>query len=138
MVESRQKPAKLRSNYMVKVIYRSAFARVTKGDTMGRADILRAIKKSEDGAKKIQSDAEAKAAETLSNARVKAAESTNSGRQGADDEAAKMLSDARAAAEKEAESVAAEGEAELERVANEGKKNRSTAADAVLDTFRKN
>ena len=49
-----------------------------------------------------------------------------------------MLSDARAAAEKEAESVAAEGEAELERVANEGKKNRSTAADAVLDTFRKN
>ena len=49
-----------------------------------------------------------------------------------------MLSDARAAAEKEAESVAAEGEAELERVANEGKKNRSTATDAVLDTFRKN
>ena len=58
MVESRQKPAKLRSNYMVKVIYRSAFARVTEGDTMGRADILRAIKKSEEGAKKIQSDAE--------------------------------------------------------------------------------
>ena len=48
-----------------------------------------------------------------------------------------MLSDARAAAEKEAKSVAVEGEAELERVAGEGKKNRSAAADAVLEAFRK-
>ena len=48
-----------------------------------------------------------------------------------------MLSDARAAAEKEAESVAAEGEVELERVASGGNKNRSAAADAVLETFRK-
>ena len=72
---------------MVKVIYRSTFARVTEGDTMGRADILRAIKDSESEAKKIQSDAESKASETVSNARVKAAESIHSGRQGADDEA---------------------------------------------------
>ena len=43
------------------MIYCSTFARVTEGDTMGRAEVLRTIKETESEAERIRSKAEAKA-----------------------------------------------------------------------------
>ena len=47
-----------------------------------------------------------------------------------------MISEARASSAKEAAKVAAEGDVQLEEVAANGKKNRKSAADAVLSAFR--
>ena len=87
-------------------------------------------------AEKIRSKAETKASETISNARVKAAETITAGRQSADDEASSIISDARTSSAKEADKVAAEGDAHLEEVSANGKKNRKSAAEAVLFSFR--
>ncbi|MFL2493977.1 MAG: hypothetical protein ACJ0HH_04440 [Candidatus Thalassarchaeum sp.] len=103
---------------------------------MGRAEVLRTIKETESEAERIRSKAEIKASETISNARVKAAETITAGRQSADDEAALMIGEARTSSAKEADKVAAEGDVHLEEVAANGKKNRKSAADAVLSAFR--
>ena len=47
-----------------------------------------------------------------------------------------MISEARASSAKEAAKVAAEGDAHLEEVEANGKKNRKSAANAVLSAFR--
>ncbi len=137
MVESRRYVPVRRRNEKVKVIYCSTFTHVTEGDTMGRAEVLRTIKDSENEAERIRIDATAKASETISNARVTASETLSTGRQSADDEAASITNEARASSAKEATKVSAEGDSKLEKVAINGKKNRKSAAEVVLSAFRK-
>ena len=51
--------------------------------------------------------------------------------------AASIISEARSSSAKEAAKVASKGDSQLEKVAANGKKNRKSAAEAVLSAFRK-
>ena len=110
---------------------------ITKGVTMSRADVLRAIKDAEMEATEMLSEAKKEATMIISKARQKASEIVVEGKSISESDAQNLISETRKSAGSEAEMVSKEGQDAGEKVHNSGKKNRDKAVKLVVDYFRK-